>query len=97
MKIIVDKMPENTEECIFGQNGPVFRGHRYCELSNGALYCLDPKECPYLKSLTDEINRIIPSAYPDDTFCVPAPYGSDMFQRIIDNRVKEMKEKKENE
>lgn len=51
MRILVDKMPENTEECIFGQNGPVFAGKRYCDLSDGRYYCYDTSECPYLKSL----------------------------------------------
>lgn len=56
MRLIVDKMPEKTEECIFGQHGPQFRGHRYCELSGGTIYCLDPKDCPYLKALEEKEN-----------------------------------------
>lgn len=55
MRLIVDKMPKKTDECIFGQNGPQFRGHRYCELSNGTHYCDNVKECPYLMPLVSEV------------------------------------------
>lgn len=55
MKIIVDKMPETTEECIFGQNGPVFAGKRYCDLSDGKYCCCNTEECPYLQPLAREV------------------------------------------
>lgn len=54
MKIIVDEMPKVGSECIFGKNGPQFAGKRYCDLDGQAHYCDDVKNCPYLKTLTDE-------------------------------------------
>ena len=63
MKIIVDKMPNSAEDCVFG-TGDDMR----CVINN-RMFCKCSMECEYLKPITDfhavehmgnNITRMIP-------------------------------------
>lgn len=51
MKIIVDKMPAESKECLFSRKA--YSGNYVCKFQGECIICQDTQKCNYLQAITD--------------------------------------------